>query len=151
MYYFNFLTESKEDCCQWQDFSGRKYQGCHGMAPIDFGRSINPISARGHFMPTTLLLVSPDFQTFLRTCGMELRNCYLPRTGESFLVYNNFIYPLPTTKQQKTKKASKHLSHSLSWSPHGFINFQLWIVLFVNYCFFVLPNYLFWLKIPYYN
>ena len=97
--------------------------GCQGMAPLDFGKSVNPISARGAFYAHHItILSSPDFQTFQRTCGMELRNFYLQRMGESFWVY--FIYPLPTTKQQKNKKASKHLSPSLSCSPHGFINFQ---------------------------
>ena len=37
-------------------------------APPDFGKSVNPIQARGHIIPTTLLLAPPpqDFQTFLR-------------------------------------------------------------------------------------
>jgi hypothetical protein len=39
-------------------------------APPDFGRSVNIISTRGHNMPTTLLCNPPDFQTFLRICGV---------------------------------------------------------------------------------
>ena len=36
-----------------------------GVATPAFGRSVNPISTRGEFMPTTLLAPS-DFETFLR-------------------------------------------------------------------------------------
>ena len=32
------------------------------MAPTDFGKSVNPISARRHFMPTTLILASRIFR-----------------------------------------------------------------------------------------
>ena len=31
-------------------------------APTDFGKSVNPISARRHFMPTTLILASRIFR-----------------------------------------------------------------------------------------
>ena len=38
------------------------------VTPEDFGRSVNPILTRGQVTPTTLLLASPDFPTFLRPC-----------------------------------------------------------------------------------
>ena len=41
--------------------------GGAGGAP-DFGKSVNPISARGADYATTSLLAPPDFQTFLRPC-----------------------------------------------------------------------------------
>ena len=39
------------------------------MAPSNFGRSASPyLRQERQIVPTTILLASPDFQTFLRTC-----------------------------------------------------------------------------------
>ena len=48
--------------------------GRGAIAPLNFGRSVYPIPTRGKIIPTTLLLAPPDFQTFLRPCGVRSVN-----------------------------------------------------------------------------
>ena len=131
MYYFNFLTESKEDCCQWQDFSSRKYQGCHGMAPIDFGRSVIPISVRGSFYAHHITTGIPGFSNLPTDLWNGASQLLSSKNGGKLLS----VFYISTTKQQKTQKASKH---SLNSSPHGFINFQSWILNFHKSCLLII-------------
>ena len=52
--------------------------------PPDFGRSVNPISTRAmQIRPTTLRLILPDFQTFLRSwirCGIKSNHYHYHET-----------------------------------------------------------------------
>ena len=99
MYYFNFLTESKEDCCQWQDFSSRKYQGCHGMAPIDFGRSVIPISVRGSFYAHHITTGIPGFSNLPTDLWNGASQLLSSKNGEKLLS----VFYISTTHYQATK------------------------------------------------
>ena len=45
------------------------YRGCHAIAPLDLGRSVNPISTREGRLFPHINSSPPDSQTFLRPCS----------------------------------------------------------------------------------
>ena len=129
---------------QWQDFSSRKYQGCHGMAPIDFGRSVIPISARGGILcPPHYYWCPRIFRPSYGPVEWSFAIAIFQEWGKAFecILYIHY-------QATKNPKGIKTLIELLTTWFHQFpiLNSEFSQVLFVNYCFLFYQTILIGLK-----
>ena len=72
------------------------------MAPLDFGRSVNPISTRGGAdFVNQILLAPPDLQTFLRPWSTK-RSTKKPQDNTHVFVENKFFFSINVTETDKS-------------------------------------------------